>query len=76
VIIHELITKESTVEESAPSFQSFDLAGRLNLIVGMEQRLTPTLRLHVEPYLKIPLSGLASQNLKFTTSGINCKISF
>ncbi len=76
VIVHELITKESSVEESVPSFQSFDLAGRLNLIIGMEQRLTPTLSLHVEPYLKIPLSGLASQNLKFTTSGITCKISF
>lgn len=45
--VHELITKESTLEESVPSFQSFDLAGRLKLIVGMKQRLTPTLRLHV-----------------------------
>jgi len=76
VIEYELITKESTVKESVSSFQSFDLAGRLNLIIGLEQRLTPRLHLHVEPYVKIPLSGLASQNLKFTTSGITCKVSF
>ncbi|MEL7586069.1 MAG: porin family protein [Prolixibacteraceae bacterium] len=76
VIVHELITEESTVKESVSSFQSFDLAGRLNLTIGMERHLTPRLHLHVEPYVKIPISGLASQNLKFTTSGITCKISF
>ena len=67
---------QSTVQTTEPSFNSFDIAGRLNILFGMEQRLSPKLYLHFEPYIKIPVSGLASENLRFSTGGITCKISF
>jgi hypothetical protein len=73
---YAVVTRETVTSESVRSFQSFDLAGRLNLMVGLEQQLAPGLYFHVEPYLKIPLSGLGAQNLRFTTSGIRCKVSF
>lgn len=53
-----------------------DIAGRFNLIFGIEQRISPTLRLHVEPFMKIPLTGLATENLMFTTGGVTFKVSF
>ena len=53
-----------------------DIAGRFNLIFGVEQRISPTLRLHVEPFMKIPLTGLATENLMFTTGGVTFKVSF
>lgn len=75
-ITYELVNIESTTKKSVSSFHSFDLAGRVNIIFGLEQHLSEKLFLHVEPFIKIPISGLASENLKFTTSGITCKISF
>ena len=71
--MENLETKTQTTE---PSFNSIDIAGRLNVIFGMEQRLSPKLYLHIEPYMKIPVSGLATENLRFSTGGITCKISF
>lgn len=67
---------ETKSETTEPSFNSLDIAGRLNLIFGMEQRLSPKLYLHLEPYMKIPVSGLATENLRFSTGGVTCKISF
>lgn len=55
---------------------TFDIAGRLNIMVGYEQKLSSKLNLHVEPYVKIPLSGLASENMRFTTGGVTFKLSF
>ena len=66
-----------TVEQVTESpLSTFDFAGRINIIFGFEQHLSSRLFLHFEPYIKIPLSELATQNLRFTTSGITCKISF
>lgn len=73
---YELVTVESNTRNTVPSFQTFDIAGRLNIILGLEQHLTNKIRLHVEPYLRIPVTEMAAENLKFTTSGITCKISF
>lgn len=67
---------ESTEQKTESPFHAFDIAGRVNFLFGMEQRISSKLFIHVEPYIKIPVSGLATQNLKFTTSGITCKISF
>jgi hypothetical protein len=63
-------------ENKEPSFNTIDIAGRVNIIFGVEQRLSPKLYLHLEPYMKIPVSGLASENLRFSTGGVTCKISF
>ena len=55
---------------------SFEVAGRINLILGYEQKLSSKLNLHIEPFIKIPLTGLASENMRFTTGGVTFKISF
>jgi len=66
-------TTEQTTEDP---LSTFDFASRVNIIFGYEQHLSSKLFLHVEPYLKIPISDLATQNIKYTTGGITCKISF
>ncbi len=67
---------ETTNTRSVPSNQVQDIAGRINLIIGFKRELTPGLSLHIEPFLKIPVTGMASEKLRFTTSGVTCKISF
>ena len=66
----------TTSENKEEPFNAFDVAGRINLIFGIERKISQDLNLHIEPYVKIPLSGLGSDNMKFMTSGITCKISF
>lgn len=67
---------KSTAQNTEPSFNTIDIAGRINILFGVEQRLSPKLYLHLEPYLKIPVSGLATEHLRFSTSGVTCKVSF
>lgn len=66
------IVKTTTI--SSPN--TLDVAGRVNLIFGYEQKLSPKLNLHIEPFIKIPLTGLASENMRFTTGGVTFKVSF
>jgi len=72
----QLENVKSSVEESEKPLNAFDPAGRINIIFGIEQKFSSQLRLHVEPYMKIPVSGLASRNMKYTFSGVSCKVSF
>ncbi len=65
-------TRTNTVYQS----DSPDIAGRFNLIFGIEQRISPVLKLHIEPFMKIPLTGLATEELMFTTGGVTFKVSF
>lgn len=73
---YKLENVESTEQKKEDPLNSFDFAGKVNIIFGMEQHLSSKIYLHVEPYVKIPITGLATRELKFTTSGITCKISF
>ncbi len=73
---YQLENFETTSENKEKPFNAFDVAGRINLIFGIERKISQDLNLHIEPYVKIPLSGLGSENMKFMTSGITCKISF
>lgn len=57
-------------------FNTFDFAKTLNLSFGMGYPLGKTNRLIVEPFLKYPLGGLGSQNIRFGASGINLKLNF
>ncbi len=75
-LTYQVVDVKSTEQKTETPFHAFDIAGRVNFILGMEQRISPRIFIHVEPYIKIPVSGLATQNLKFTTSGVTCKISF
>ena len=73
---YQLENFATTSENKEEPFNAFDVAGRINLIFGIERKISKDLNLHIEPYVKIPLSGLGSENMKFMTSGITCKISF
>ncbi len=73
---YQLENFETTSENKAEPFNAFDVAGRINLIFGIERKISQDLNLHIEPYVKIPISGLGTENMKFMTSGITCKISF
>lgn len=74
--VYKLVEVRTTTTERSEPFTSFDLAGRLNLMVGYRKSISPKLNLHIEPFLKIPVSGMGSNDMRFTTSGITCKISF
>jgi hypothetical protein len=65
-------TQENT---SSQHFSSFDFARTLNVSFGMGYPLGKN-RLVIEPFLKYPLSGLGTQDIKFGASGINLKLSF
>lgn len=71
-----VVNQVSVVENSGAPDQIFDFAGRINLMFGFEKRLSDKLFIHVEPYAKIPASGLAPSNLNQPSTGINFKISF
>jgi hypothetical protein len=73
---YKIVNVKSIEQKKEAPFNTFDFAGRVNIIFGMQQRISSKLFIHIEPYIKIPVSGLATQNLKFTTSGVSCKISF
>jgi hypothetical protein len=75
-IDYQLENVENTEQKTEEPLNSFDFAGRVNIIFGFEQQLSPKIYLHLEPYIKIPVSELATRDLRFTTSGITCKISF
>jgi hypothetical protein len=58
------------------TFGSFDLARTLNFSFGTGVSLGKKNRLIVEPFLKYPLDGLGSQQLKFGAGGVNLKFNF
>jgi len=76
IISYNIVNVASTTQNLVTPFRTFDFAGRLNFLLGLEQQLSPKLFLHFEPYLKIPVSGLATENLKYISSGVTFKISF
>lgn len=65
--------QQSTITKN---FSGFDLAKTLNLSFGMGYPLGKTNRLIVEPFVKYPLDGVGSQQLKFGAGGVNLKLSF
>src|SRR5690606_26007233 len=73
---YEVVIRETVTNESVLPWKTFALASRLNLTMGAEHKITLGLHLHIEPYVKIPLSGLGAKNMKFTTSRVTCKVSF
>ena len=75
-VAYELENVKNTEQTTEAPLSTFDFAGRINIIFGFEQHISSRLFLHLEPFIKIPVSDLATENLKFTTSGITCKISF
>lgn len=58
------------------SFNNFDFAKTLNVSFGVGYPLGKSNRLIIEPFLKYPLDGLGSQQIKFGAGGINLKLNF
>jgi hypothetical protein len=75
-VVYQLENVKSVEQTTEAPLSTFDFAGRINITFGIEQPLFSKLTLYFEPFIKIPVSDLATQNLRFTTSGIMCKISF
>jgi len=73
---YKLNNVSTTSERKEEPFNAFDIAGRINLMFGFERPISSHLYLQIEPYIKIPVTGLATENLRYTTSGITCRISF
>lgn len=76
ITTYKLEMIETKIVENPVQNGAMDIAGRVNIILGYSRNISPKLRLHIEPYLKIPVTGIGSRELKFTTSGVTCKISF
>lgn len=70
----ENVKSTSTFAESPLS--TFNFAQRINIIIGLEHQISSGLLIHVEPYLKLPVSDLAAQNIKYTIGGVALRISF
>jgi len=58
------------------SFTRFDFARTLNVSLGMGYQITKGNRLIIEPFLKYPLSGMGSQDIRFGSGGINLRLKF
>lgn len=67
------LVSEATTNKS---FTRFDFARTLNVSFGMGYQITKSNRLVIEPFLKYPLSGLGSQQIKFGAGGINLRLKF
>ena len=63
-------------QEIKKQLNDFDLARTLNLSFGLSTGFGKTQTISIEPFLKYPLGGLGSENLKFGSTGINLKLHF
>ncbi len=72
----DIVSQVNVTQNIFTPNQVFDFAGRLNIILGVERKLSKRFFIHLEPYAKIPVAGQASENLKHTSTGINFKVSF
>jgi len=62
-------------ETSRNSFSGFYFAKTLNFAFGVGYPLGKN-RIILEPFLKYPLEGLGSENIRFGAGGINLKFNF
>jgi hypothetical protein len=62
-------------KSTSQSFNSFYFAKTLNLAFGTGYNIGSN-KLVIEPFLKYPLDGLGSQQIKFGAGGINLKFNF
>ncbi|GAA3967831.1 hypothetical protein [Mucilaginibacter dorajii] len=70
------VTQQTTDQTDRQSFNSFYFAKTLNVSFGLGTALGKSNRLIIEPFLKYPLQGLGSQQIKFGAGGINLKLNF
>lgn len=69
-------TSQTQESSNTQHFGTFDFAKTLNLSFGIGYPVGKSNKLIVEPFLKYPLNGLGSQDIRFGASGVNLKLSF
>src|SRR5690606_14473841 len=69
-------TTVKSTDNVRKSFSQFDLARTLNFSFGMNLPFGKKQNLTLEPFIKYPLQGLGSENLKFGASGVNLRLNF
>ena len=62
--------------EEKKQLQTFDLARTLNISFGYSSKFGKNQNITIEPFLKYPLGGLGSEDLKFGSTGVNLKLNF
>ena len=62
--------------QTTSNFQSFNFARVVNFSLGYDRPISNHTRLSLEPFVKYPLSGLGSHDLRFGAAGINLKLNF
>jgi len=68
-------TRTVTRENKEDSFSHFDFAGLFNLSVAYDMPL-PKGSLAFEPYLKLPLASVSSQDIKMGSGGVTVRYNF
>ncbi len=63
-------------EKTSGNNSSFDFARMLNLSVGFGYPVGRQSKLSFEPFVKYPLGGLGTQNIRFGSAGLNLKLNF
>ena len=74
--IHDSSVESFPNEKTITSTSSFDFARMLNLSVGYGYSVGKQSKLSLEPFLKYPLGGLGSQDIRFSSAGLNLKWNF
>ncbi|RYZ99984.1 MAG: hypothetical protein EOP47_15315 [Sphingobacteriaceae bacterium] len=67
-------TSKEVDEKINESFNNFYFAKTLNVSFGIGYPLGKRNRLIIEPFVKYPLAGLGTQQIKFGSGGINLKL--
>lgn len=70
------VQAQTSDETTHKSFNSFYFAKTLNVAFGVGYPLGKSNRIIIEPFLKYPLDGLGSQQIKFGAGGLNLKLNF
>jgi hypothetical protein len=70
------VQPQTSDETTHKSFNSFYFAKTLNVAFGVGYPLGKSNRIIIEPFLKYPLDGLGSQQIKFGAGGLNLKLNF
>jgi len=74
--IHVSSVESFPNEKTTTNTSSFDFARMLNLSVGYGYPIGKQSKLSLEPFLKYPLGGLGSQDIRFSSAGLNLKWNF
>lgn len=74
--IHDSSVESFPDEKATTNSSSFDFARMLNLSVGYGYPIGKQSKLSLEPFLKYPLGGLGSQDIRFSSAGLNVKWNF